>query len=107
MMDRAPTLLDDIYVGEVEDITFPCARSLKAGETIADATITCARVQGAPDENAAQRASTPRQIVGSDVIQRITGVVGGCWYLLAAEVTLTSGRKLVGLGLFQGRTRGS
>lgn len=106
-MDRQPTLLDDILVGEVDDITFPCAASLKSGETIADAVITCTHLKGTADASASSRVSTPREIVGSDVIQRVTGVVGGAWYSIVGLVTLSSGRKLIGHAVVMGRTPGA
>lgn len=98
-MTREPTLLDDIYEGEVDDITFPCAGSLKDGEAIAQAVVTCTWLRGAPDADAATRATPALQISGADLIQRLDGCLAGAWYLLDAVVTLNSGRKLVGVGL--------
>lgn len=102
-MNREPTLLDDIYEGEVDDVTFPCASALKSGETIADAVITCTWLRGKPDADAATRATPARQIVGSDVVQRMQGQVAGAWYQLDALVTLNTGRKLFGVGLIYTR----
>lgn len=104
-MTREPTLLDDIYEGEVEDITFPCAKSLKPGETIADVVITCSRIKGAADDAAATRTATPRQIVGTDVVQRMQGHLPCVWYLLDALVTLSSGRVLRGEGIVYSKPR--
>lgn len=104
--DRKPTLLDDIYAGEVEDITFPCTRSLKAGETVADAVVTVAWFGGLADAAAAAVGSTPRVISGADVVQRVAGHQAGTWYRIDALVTLSSGRKLVGQGIFYSKPRG-
>lgn len=98
-MDRDITLLDDLLVGEVEDITLPCAKSLHANETVVSAEIECTWHHGAPDADAATLVATPYQIVGTDVVQRITGHKAGAWYLIWGRVTLSSGRKLVGVGL--------
>lgn len=104
MTERPPTLLDPMLVGETDDITFPCAKALKTGESITDAVITTAWDHGVADPSAAAITSTPRQIVGTDVIQRVTGVVGGAWYRIKGVITLSSGRVLVGVGLLYGRT---
>lgn len=104
-MTRQPTLLDDIYEGEVDEITFPCTSSLKAGETIASAVITCSRYSGAADADAATRTSTPYQVVGTDVVQRVAGHLPRVWYLVDALVTLSSGRKLRGEGIFYSKPR--
>lgn len=106
-MDRTPTLLDDVYEGEVEDITFPCARALKAGESIADASVQCLWDHGIADATPSGRIATPRQIVGSDVIQRFSSPVAGAWYRLIGTVTLSSGRVLVGVGLVYGKPKTS
>lgn len=98
-IERTPTLLDDLYVGEEDDITIPCAKSLHAGEVIVSAAVTCSRLRGEADDSAASLVSTPCQVVGTDVVQRVTGQKHGVWYLFRALVTLNSGRKLVGFGL--------
>lgn len=107
MMSREPTLLDDIYVGEEEDITAPCARSLKAGESITTVVVTCTWLKGVADASAGDRVTTPNQVLGTDIVQRVIGHVAGAWYLLDFFVTLNSGRKLVGQGIFYAKPRGT
>lgn len=106
-MQRTPTLLDDIYEGEVEDITFPCARALKSGESIAGADVQCLWDHGVADASPSARIATPRQVVGTDVIQRFTNPVAGAWYRLVGTITLSSGRVLVGVGLVYGKPKTS
>ncbi len=102
---RGPTLVDDIYEGEEEDITAPCADSLETGETVVDAVVTCKWISGTEDASASSRIATPRQIIGTDVIQRVIGQIAGAWYLLDFLVTLSSGRKLAGQCIFYAKSR--
>lgn len=98
-MDRNPTLLDDVYVGEADDVTFPCARALLPGESVISAQITCVRDHGAADPDAAAVVSTAYQVVGTDVVQRLQGCKPGVWYRISGLITLSSGRKLAGVGV--------
>lgn len=102
-MDREPTLLDDFLVDEADVITFPVAAALEPGETLGTLAITCSYLQGKPDGNAAQRVSTPHQVVGGDVLQLVTGAQDETWYLIRGVFPLSSGRVLVGRGIFKGR----
>lgn len=97
---REPSLLTDFYQGEVRDITFPCAASLDAGESIVDATIQLVFDHGVTDPSPASRISEPRQIVGSNVVQRVSADFGGAWYRLWGEIQTSTGRKLIGEGVF-------
>lgn len=102
-MDREPTLLDDVFVGEHDDITFPCGRSLLPGEAITDATITCVRDHGAADNTPELVVATPRQVVGTDVVQRIANLQPGVWYRIRGLITLSSGRRLMGVAIVYGK----
>jgi hypothetical protein len=106
MTTREPTIVDDIYEGEEEDLTAPCASSLKGGETVTDAVVTCVWLSGVVDASPSARISTARQIVGTDVIQRVAGQIAGAWYMVDFLVTLSSGRKLAGQCIFYTKSRG-
>lgn len=97
---REPTLLTDFYEGEVRDITFPCAASLDAGESIVDATIQLVFDHGITDSNPAAHIAEPRQIVGTNVVQRVSASFGGAWYRLWGEIETSTGRHLIGEGMF-------
>lgn len=102
-MDREPTLLDDVLVDEADTVTFPVARALAEGEAMTSPVITCAYHQGKPDADAAARVSTPHQVVAGNVVQLITGAQADTWYLIKGKFALSSGRVLVGRGIFKGR----
>lgn len=102
-MDREPTLLDDVLVDEADTVTFPVARALAEGEVMTSPVITCAYHQGKPDADAAARVSTPHQVVAGNVVQLISGAQADTWYLIKGKFALSSGRVLVGRGIFKGR----
>lgn len=101
-MDRTPTLLASFDVADVDDIVFPCGRYLGTDETLVLAEITAERDHGAPDADAAQIVSTPYQISGTQVLQRVAGVKEGVWYRVRGVIHTSHGRRLVGAALFQG-----
>lgn len=103
-MNREPTLLDDFVAGEADTVTFPVARALLPGETLlGPVSITCTWLQGAADAAASQRVSGAYQVVAGDVVQLVSGAVPDAWYLLRGVFPLSSGRVLVGRGIFRGR----
>lgn len=102
-MDREPTLLDDFLVSEADVVTFPVAAALEDGETMGTPAITCTYLQGTADANASARVATAHQVVSGDVLQLVTGAQADTWYLIKGVFPLSSGRVLVGRGIFKGR----
>lgn len=92
----APTLLDDMYVGQVDDLAFPCAKLLLPGETIASGEVTYWRTHGAMDASANEAVTLPSQVMGTDVVARLAVRKANVWYRIIGVVTLSSGRVLVG-----------
>lgn len=78
--------------------SFVCADEMGGGETINSVAVTISVLSGV-DSSPASMLYQAATISGSTVFQPFRGGIDGVTYLLRAEITLSSGRVLVGAGV--------
>lgn len=83
--------------------SFICVDEMGAGETISSVSVTISVLAGV-DASPASMLYQAATISGSTVFQPFRGGVDGVTYLIRAEITLSSGRILVGAGVLPVKT---
>lgn len=93
---RSPTPLDPFDVDEADDVPFKFGAQMTTGETISSVLVECRSVGEVVDPTPEALVATPYQLVGNDVVQRMSRNLEGARYIVRVRATMSSGRVFVG-----------
>lgn len=90
----------DKKAGETLTLGFDLVHLLASGETLSGATFSVSVLRGT-DPAAASIISGVAQVVGTRVLQHITGGVAGCYYKVQVNATTSAGNTLIERGTLE------
>lgn len=96
MAQRSPTPLDAFDIDEADDVVFRFGKEMAPGEVIAVVDVQCRSMGAVVDSVPMEAVSTPYQVAGTDVIQRVARNLEGARYIVRVRATMNSGRVFVG-----------
>ena len=96
MARRSPTPLDVFDLEEADDVPFKFGKEMTPDEAIVAVDVQCRSIGDVVDPSPMSAVSTPYQVVGTDVIQRVASAVEGARYIVRVRATMNTGRVFVG-----------
>lgn len=92
---RAPTPLDPLDIDETDDVVFAFGGEMTPNEGIAQVEVQCRSIGDVVDSIPGEFISTPHQVIGTDVVQRLARNLEGARYIVRVKATMNTGRVFV------------